>query len=147
MSRFALLLVAATSLCLSGCASNAAAPVSTYLLGEKLQLGRLSYTVFETQWRTHLGSDTVPRVPQNRFFLVRLAVVNGSSSEITLSNFTIVDDKGTVYDEISNGEGVPQWAGYIRNVKPGDSVQGNVLFDAPPAHYKIQLKDDSGALK
>ena len=30
--------------------------------------------------------------------------------------------------------------GYLRNVKPADSVQGNALFDAPPAHYKLSSR-------
>jgi hypothetical protein len=56
-----------------------------------------------------------------------------------------VDDQGRTYDEISNGEGVPQWAGYLRNLKPGASVQGNALFDAPPAHYKLKVSDENGS--
>jgi hypothetical protein len=39
---------------------------------------------------------------------------------------------------------VPQWAGYLRNVKPADNVQGNIVFDAPPAHYKLKLADETG---
>jgi len=57
---------------------------------------------------------------------------------------TIQDDQGHVYDELSNGEGVPQWAGYLRIVKPADSAQGNALFDAPPGHYKLKLLDETG---
>ncbi len=119
-------------------------PVSSYLMGEKVHLGRLSYTVFETQWLTHLGDGPGARTPQNRFFLVRFSATNSGSEDATILNFTVTDDKGTVYDELPNGEGVPQWAGYLRVAKPADTIQGNVLFDAPAAHYKLKIADDSG---
>ena len=41
---------------------------------------------------------------------------------------------------------MPQWAGYLRNVKPADNVQGNSLFSTRrPAHYKLKLADETGA--
>ena len=135
--------LALAGLILAGCSSTPSTPPpATYLLGEKVQLGGISYTVFETQWLTHLGDAPTPRVPDNRFFLIRMAAVNGGSQQVSVPNLTIEDDKGKTYDELSNGEGVPQWAGYLRNVRPADSVQGNIVFDAPPAHYKLKLWDE-----
>ena len=129
---------------LGGCSSTPAeAPASTYLLGEKVQVGKLSYTAFETQWLTHLGDGAAQRVPENRFFLIRVSTVNSGNEDVTVPNPTIVDDKGKTYEELSNGEGVPQWAGYLRMVHPTDSVQGNIVFDAPPAHYKLKVWDDT----
>lgn len=146
MRALALLAVTAAGLLLGGCSSGPGTPLpSTYLLGEKVQLGRLSYTVFETQWLTQVGEAPTPRVPENRFFLVRMAAVNGGSQDLPVPNFTIVDDNGKSYEEISNGEGIPQWAGYLRTVKPADTIQGNVVFDAPPGHYKLTLKDETGS--
>jgi hypothetical protein len=121
-----------------------AAPISSYLMGEKVHLGRLSYTVFETQWLTHLGDGPAARTPQNRFFLVRFSVTNSGSEDATILNFTVTDDKGQSYEELPNGEGVPQWAGYLRVAKSGDTIQGNVIFDAPAAHYKLKIADDTG---
>jgi hypothetical protein len=142
LSGFASLALA--GLILGGCSSTPSTPPpTTYLLGEKVQLGAISYTVFETQWLTHLGEGPTPRVPDNRFFLIRMAAVNGGSQDVSVPNLTIEDDKGKSYDELSNGEGVPQWAGYLRTVHPADTVQGNIVFDAPPAHYKLKLWDES----
>jgi len=128
---------------LGGCAPSGPPLVSKYLMGEKVQLGKLSYTVFETQWMTQFGEGPMARVPQNRFFLVRFSAVNGGSDDVPVPNMTIQDDRGQVYEELSTGEGVPQWAGYLRKVKPADSVQGNALFDAPPGHYKLKLSDET----
>jgi Domain of unknown function (DUF4352) len=126
----------------SGCSSPAKPPISQYNMGEKVPVGRLSYTVFETQWLTHLGEGASARVPQNRFFLVRLSAVNGGSSDTAIPTLTLEDDKGQKYEELSNGDGVPQWIGFLRTARPADSVQGNVVFDVPPGHYKMTLTDE-----
>ena len=145
MRQLALLGTIAASVFLGGCASTPAVePPARYLMGEKIQLGKLSYTVFETQWMTHLGTGATARVPQNRFLLVRMAAVNTGSSDLPVPNPTITDDHGNTFEEVSNGEAVPQWAGYLRTVKPADSSQGNIVFDAPPGHYKLKLTDEAG---
>jgi hypothetical protein len=136
--------VAAACLVLAGCSAPAAPPISNYLMGEKVLLGRLSYTVFETQWLTHLGEGPDQRIPHHRFFLVRFSAVNGGSNEATIANATVVNDKGEVFEELSSGQDVPQWAGYLRVAKPADTVQGNIVFDAPPGHYKMKVADESG---
>ena len=116
-------------------------------MGEKVLAGHLTYTVFETQWMTHLGEGLDARVPQNRFLLIRMSAVNGGSSDANIPNFTIVDDNGNSFDELSDGNGVPQWMGYLRSAHPADFAEGNIVFDAPPAHYKLRLADDTGAHK
>lgn len=132
---------AGVALTLSGCGGQNF-PVRTYGMGEKVMLGHLSYTVFETQWLPQLGDQSAPRVPQNRFFLVRASIVNGGSSDVVAPNVAVEDDSGHVYQELSNGDGVPQWIGYLRQIKPADSAQGNLVFDAPPAHYKLRVMDE-----
>jgi hypothetical protein len=144
MRNSVFLLLAAVGLLSTACSPQAQAPLSTYVMGEKVQLGHLSYTIFETQWMTHLGDGANARVPQNRFYLVRMSAVNGGAGDAAVPNPTIQDDHGTVYEELSNGDGVPQWAGYLRTAKPADSVQGNMVFDAPPGHYKLKLTDETG---
>ena len=138
-------IVFASAVLLASCSGTPETPpVSSYLMGERVQLGRLSYTVFETQWLTHLGEGANSRLPQHRFFLIRFSATNSGSSEANVPNFTVTDDKGKVYEELSAAEGVPQWAGYLRIAKPADTVTGNVVFDAPPAHYKLKLSDENG---
>jgi len=122
------------------------APIRTYPMGEKVFLGHLTYTAFETQWLTQIPQDPTPRVPQNRFFLVRISAVNGGSGNMIIPNMTIQDDHGKIYEELSNGDGVPQWVGYLRQAHPADSVQGFVVFDAPPAHYKMRVTDENSEL-
>jgi Domain of unknown function (DUF4352) len=116
----------------------------TYPLGERVALGHLVYSAYETQWLTQIGSGPDARVPQNRFFLVRMSVTNSGGEQMASPNLTIEDDAGTSYPEISDGQGVPQWIGFIRQINPADTLQGNLVFDVPPKHYKLRVTDEEG---
>jgi hypothetical protein len=128
---------------LTGCTPSAP-KIVTYEMGRRVSVGHLVYTVFETQWLTRLGSGASVRIPEHRFFLVRLSAVNGGSEQMAIPNLTIEDDQGNSYDELSNGEGVPQWVGYLRQAKPAESIDGNVAFDVLPRHYKARVFDETG---
>ena len=136
-------LAAVTAALLLNACSSRPARVQTYSLGEKATLGHLIYTVYETQWVPQFGDGPTARVPQHRFFLLRMAAVNSSSADLIVPNATIEDDQGNSYPELRDGDGAPQWIGYLRKVRPAESVQGNMLFDAPPAHYKLRIADET----
>ncbi len=136
-----MLAAVSAALLLNAC-SNRSSSVRSYGLGEKVALGHIIYTVYETQWMPQLGDGPAARVPQHRFFLVRIIAVNSGSADLIVPNATIEDDKGNSYPELQNGDGVPRWIGYLRMVKPAESAQGNLVFDAPPAHYKLRLADE-----
>lgn len=127
----------------AGCSSKESFPVRTYPMGERVTLGHLIYTVFETQWLTHLGEQPNMRVPQNRYLLLRVSITNSGSGEIIAPAITLVDDAGQTYSEVPNGEGVPQWIGLLRQIKPAESAQGNLIFDVPPKHYKLSVTDET----
>jgi hypothetical protein len=113
-------------------------------MGQCVSVGHLVYTVFETQWLPRLGAGADVRMPEHSFFLVRLSAVNGGSEQMTIPNLTIEDDQGNSYDELSNGDGVSQWIGYLRQAKPAESLDGNVAFDVAPRHYKLRVFDETG---
>jgi hypothetical protein len=137
------LALAAVTCLLTGCKPTAP-KVVTYEMGNRVSVGHLVYTVFETQWLTQLGSGADVRIPEHRFFLVRLSAVNGGSEQMAIPNLTIEDDQGNSYDELPNGEGVSQWIGYLRQAKPAESLDGQIVFDAPPRHYKLRVFDETG---
>src|SRR5437870_5028501 len=112
--------------------SEKSGPVRTYNLGERATVGHIVYSVFETQWLYQIGQAPDARIPTHRFFLVRLSAVNGGGGELTVPSLSVVDDNGNSYPELSDGTGVPQYIGFLRRVRPAESVQGNALFDAPP---------------
>jgi hypothetical protein len=142
---FPLLLLVCSAIVLSSCGEEEkTSPARTFNMGERVTLGHLVYTVYETQWLTQLGDAPDARVPQHRYFLIRMSAINGSSREVTVPSLTIQDDSGNSFPELSDGSNVPQYIGYLRKVKPAESVQGHALFDAPPRHYKLRIQDEDG---
>jgi hypothetical protein len=113
-------------------------------MGERVAVGALTYDVFEDRWKTDLGEGTQARIPKDRFLLIRLNVVNGGAGDAMVPTMSLVDaDSGQTYSELSNGEQVPGWIGFLRHLKPADSLQGNVVFDVPPKHYRLRVGDEN----
>jgi hypothetical protein len=125
------------------CSPAVAPEARLHRMGERVTVGSLVYNVFEDQWKAQLGHDTDTRVPKDRFFLVRLSVVNGGSADLMVPSLTLVDDAGQTYPELSNGDQVPEWTGYLRRVKPAETLQGNVVFDVAPKHYRLRVTDEN----
>ena len=146
MQRLRLVPLLALSAWLPGLISCASKPASlrTYQLGEKVAVGHLIYSAFDTQWLTEIGEGMDARVPQQRFFLVRMAVTNSGGQPVAAPNLSVVDDKGTSYEELSDGQGVSQWIGFLRQLDASDTAQGNLVFDVPPRHYKLRVSDEGG---
>ena len=139
--------VAASLAFLASCSGRTGAniPIRTYQMGERIELPPLVYAVFEKQWLTQLGDGPDVRYPQNRFLLIRISATNSGSAETFVPNLTVEDDAGNSCGESSNGEGVPRWIGFLRSIKPADTLQGNVVFDCAPKHYRLKLVNDQGA--
>ena len=139
-------LAAAALVCLA--ISTACAPASPpearlHRMGERVSVGSLVYNVYEDKWKTQLGDGPDARVPKDRFLLLRINVVNGGSADLMVPTLTLLDDAGQTFSELSNGDGVPQWTGYLRRVKPAETLQGNVVFDVPPKHYRLRVTDEN----
>jgi hypothetical protein len=115
-----------------------------YQMGERVSIGHMIYTVFERQWMTQVGEGVDARVPQNRFYLVRISAVNSGGANAIIPTISLVDDAGGSYSEIENGDGIPDFIGALREVAPAESLQGNLVFDVQPKHYKLKLTDEDG---
>ena len=113
-------------------------------MGQKVSLGHIIYTVYETQWLTQTGVAPDIRLPQNRFFLVRISANNSGGDDVMVPNLTVQDDRGSSYAELSDGNGIPQYIGYLRSVHPAEAAAGNLVFDCPPGHYKLRITDEDG---
>jgi hypothetical protein len=127
----------------TACAPAASQQAKIYRMGERVTMGSLVYNVFDDQWKAQLGEGTNVRVPKDRFFLVHINVVNGGSSDLMVPTVALVDDAGETIPELSNGDGVPQWTGYLRRLKPAETLQGNVVFDVAPKHYRLRVTDEA----
>jgi len=127
----------------SGCAPAIAPAAKVRQMGERVTVGSLVYNVFDTQWKAQLGEGTEARIPKDRFFLIRLSIVNSGSAELMVPTMTLVDDAGQTYTELSNGDQVPAWMGFLRRVKPAETLQGNIVFDVAPKHYRLRVSDEN----
>jgi hypothetical protein len=127
----------------SGCAPARAPEARAHRMGERVTVGSFVYNVFDDQWRTELGEGSDARIPKDRFFLVHMSVLNGGSAEFLVPTLTLVDDSGQSYAELSNGDQAPSWLGFLCRVKPAETLQGDVVFDVPPRHYRLRVGDEN----
>jgi hypothetical protein len=129
---------AACALALSGC-QRSAPPERVGAMGAPLAVGQLTYTAVETEWRDSIESSKGPRIPKNRFLLVNVTVLNGSSEQKAAPLLQVVDAKGAIHPEISEGDGVTDWMGYLRLLQPRESRSGRLLFDVPQGACKLRV--------
>lgn len=131
-------ILAACTLAFSGC-QRAAFPERVGPMGAPLAVGQLTYTALETEWRDVIDSPQGQRVPKSRFLLVHVTVLNASSEQKAAPLLQLVDVKGGVHPEIAEGEGVPDWLGFLRLLQPRESRFGRILFDVPQGAYKLRV--------
>jgi len=110
----------------------------TFPMGSQVAVGSLIYTVIDSEWRDHLQAES-ERVPKHRFLLLTVSVTNSGGADAGVPLLTLEDEKGNTYMEEEKGDGVDQWLGYFRLVKPGSTEQGKILFDVAPAAYKLRV--------
>lgn len=133
-------------LLLSGCASSPGRQSKIFQAGEKAAVDKLTYAVIDTEFHPRLGDQTNnPRIPQNRFYAIQIAVSSGANTDTPIPSLTLIDDSGKVYSELADGSGLQHWLGVVRKVGPAQTERGEVLFDAPAAHYKLKLTDETDA--
>jgi hypothetical protein len=113
----------------------------TYDMGERVENGPFTYVVVENIWKSDLGEGFQIRAPKNRFLMLSISVTNGGGSEASVPMLTMEGTNGQVYQELSDGAGVSNWLGILRTVKPAETLQGRILFDAPLGTYRLRLPD------
>jgi len=144
-AHFLTLPLALTVLGLFACSPKEEEPaLRTYPMGERVLLGHLIYTVFERQWMPQIGSGLDARIPQSRFYVLRISVVNSGGADAIVPTILLQDDAGATFPEIENGDGVADFIGSLRQVAPAETAQGNLVFDVLPKHYKLKVSDEDG---
>lgn len=109
-------------------------------MGEKVQIGPMTYSVLESEWKTALTEGG--RAPKNRFLFLRITMTNSGGQPAAAPSFELEAADGTRYQELTqNVEGVNNWLGLLRNVPPSSSQQGAIIFDAPIAAYKLVIPE------
>jgi hypothetical protein len=123
------------------CRSRNQPPKIVHAIGERVQVGQLSYEILEADWKDHLGDLAAPRISRNKFLLIQLKVTNTGGTEAAIPLLSLEDPQGQSYMESTEGAGVPEWLGLWRNLAPRASEQGRVIFDVPSARYILRVSD------
>ncbi|HXN45489.1 MAG TPA: DUF4352 domain-containing protein [Bryobacteraceae bacterium] len=139
--------VVALALCgfLCGC-SSPQTPISdprVYQMGEPVKTGPLVYSVLDTEWFDQLGDPAAPRLPHDHFLAVRFSVTNAGSVTSGIPPLTVIGSQRATYTELNEANALPEWIGYIRSVKPAETLHGRILFDVPPGDYRLRVADDA----
>ncbi|HXP86956.1 MAG TPA: DUF4352 domain-containing protein [Bryobacteraceae bacterium] len=127
-------------LSLAGC-SRQRSTQRDYNMGEKVLVGPLTYSINDATWKSELGQGFQVRTPNQRFLLVNLSVTNGGGQDASIPLLQLEGANGTTFQELTNGDGVDQYLGILRNIAPAETLQGRVLFDAPLTSYRLRLVD------
>jgi hypothetical protein len=126
---------------LSGCSKGKdPSLIGTFHMGEKVQAGQLVYDVLEADWRPALAENG--RLPKNRFLFLKVSISNVGAQPVAAPGLTLVGPNDTTYPEVTeNMDAVQGWLGLFRNIQPGKTETGYVVFDAPVGGYKAAVSD------
>ncbi len=137
----------ALALCgfLGGCSSERTSrhDPKVYQMGEPVKTGPLVYTVLDTEWFDQIGDLASPRLPRNHFLSVRISVTNAGPATVGVPLLTIANSHGVTFSEIDDAKDLPEWLGYVRSVRPAETLHGRLLFDAPTGDYSLKVADDA----
>lgn len=127
---------------LSGC-SGSKPEVATFPIGQKVQVGKLSYQILEANWISEVQGAKNP--PKHRVLQLRLAVTNSGGQEATIPLLKLIGANGTETLEIAEIEENSQWMGALRRLQPALPEEGYIYFDVPVGAYKLEVVDHSNA--
>jgi hypothetical protein len=114
--------------------------IGTFQMGERVQVGPLVYTILESEWKTALSEGGA--APKNRFLFLRLSIMNSGSQPVASPGLTLLGPGDVSYPEMTdNLEQVSNSLGMLRNIAPGQTQNGYVVFDAPMGAYKLVVSD------
>lgn len=127
----------------AGCAHSGSA-TTEHAVGDKVVIPPLSYVVIESDWHSQLGDAFKIRSPEQRFMEIALSITNAGNSDVSIPLLTLENSQGQSFVESDSGDGVDNWLGLIRTIKPAQTEMGKVLFDVPLASYRLRLTDGGG---
>jgi hypothetical protein len=136
--------LAAGLLWLGSCGAPPPAEESrVYRTGDAVTIGNLTYTVIDTRILPQLERNPdSTRFPDERFFVVRVNIQNSGPGDEPVPAMALVSDEGRVYNELTDGSGLPDWLGIVRTANSGQTLEGTVLFDAPARHFRLRLTEE-----
>jgi hypothetical protein len=134
-------LAALAMFAVSGCSRKLSdADLPTFEMGSQASIGPLHFTALSTEWKDQIDAPNGPLVPKHRWLLINVTITNSGGQDASLPMLTLVDASGTEYKEEEKGDGVSNWLGLMRLLKPADTTQGSLIFDVPAGPYKLKVR-------
>lgn len=107
-------------------------------IGEKIDVGNMSYTVNEITTATQVGPSVFPTTANETFIVVDLTVTNNGDEAVTVDStyFKLLIDGATfdadseasmIANQNENGEIVNSF--FLENLNPGSTLSGKIVFD------------------
>jgi hypothetical protein len=116
-------------------------PISLHRkMGEEFSVGYWSYRCYGVEWQSMIVSSFgTPEVPDAQFLIVDLSIRNDDRTSSTLPPIKLVDSQGREYDESSKGTFLRGAFDTLKQVNPGVSSRGYVVFDVPRGDYALKV--------
>src|SRR5271157_468436 len=101
-------------------------------VGEDVEVGYWSYICSGTSWKTSIGSYSMSEYPDAKFLVIDLMITNNDKTASVMPPIKLIDAEGHEYDESSKGVFVEHSFGMLKDLNPGVTSHGYVVFDVPP---------------
>ncbi|HLX82351.1 MAG TPA: DUF4352 domain-containing protein [Terriglobales bacterium] len=112
----------------------------TYELGQEVTVGYWTYRCNKASWQPAIWSGySSLETPDATFLIVDISIRNNDRTASTLPPLKLIDAQGREYKESSKGVLMPGRFDVLKELNPGVSSRGNVVFDVPHGLYKLQL--------
>lgn len=140
--KLAFAVLTSALIALNGCGEKTA-PISSFPMGQKVQVGKIVYSVLEAEWRTDVPGGK--QTPKNRILQLTMAVTNSSSQEMSIPTLRLINAKSEEHPEFTEIEGNMNWLGLLRRLQPSLTETAAIYFDVPIGAYKLEVVDHSNA--
>ena len=137
---FALLSSGGNNSSTAGTTSATETPASTvHHMNETVNVGYWSYTVTRVRWGNTMGPSFAPEHADAKFLQVYITIRNNDRTPSTLAPLKLVDPEGREYAESSKGALMRGSFDILKELNPGVTSNGFVLFDVPFGTYQLLL--------
>jgi len=111
-----------------------------YAIGQEFSVGYWTYRCNGANWQPFIGSGfgSLER-PDAAFLVLDLTVRNDDRTSSTLPPLKLIDPQGREFDESSKGIFLEGSFGALKQLNPGVSSRGLVVFDVPNGEYMLKV--------
>ena len=114
------------------------------VIGETFSVGYWTYHCNGAEWQGFVASDFGSiEQPDAAYLIVDMTIRNDDRSQSTRPPMKLIDEQGREFSESSKSFEISSSISNIKELNPGVSSRGLILFDAPP-QGKYMLKVSGG---